>query len=132
MFIFIASFFLSSMSCMMSKNRCVSFYSRSYNFLQYPSMIISINYWLSNWNVPSFWDFISWMKIYNSILEQFYELMNFSITSLNCLGLLYKLMKICLNCLKMNSLRCLFYKKNRATKSYDFKWTSYYTDIFFF
>lgn len=116
---------------MISKNLCVSFSYLNYNFWQYPSMMISMSYWFSYWKLGCGWFLISWMNIYSSIREQFSEFMNFSITLLNCTGLWYSLIKISLNCLKMNYFLCLFYKKNTATKSYELSSTSYSVDIFF-
>lgn len=49
--------------------------------------------------------------------EQFYDSINLLMTRLNSFGPEYKEMKMSRNYEKMNYLRCLFYKKNKATKS---------------
>lgn len=116
---------------MIYKNLSVSESSLTYNFLQNPSIINSIKSWLSTWkSSPLF--LISLMKIYNSILEQFYEFINLSITELNSFGRLYKLTNKSLKSLKMNSFLCLFYRKNKATKSSAVNWINSSAVITFF
>lgn len=116
---------------MIYKNLSVSESSLTYNFLQNPSIINSIKSWLSTWkSSPLF--LISLMKIYNSILEQFYEFINLSITELNSFGRLYKSTNKSLNSLKMNSFLCLFYRKNKATKSSAVNWINSSAVITFF